>query len=377
VISERYEHDSGSLYVIDGVLLPPQNFSSTAVDANLTSFAPEYENAGILSHLGDDGGTIFAPNNEALSAIRGVITNMTANDIQRLFSYHTVDSMIVYSDELQRRDTLPALATTDGVGADIKITTIGSHIYIDAAMIIEADIPFSNGVLHIIDNVLNPDNQTAVPLDGGSQIAFAIAQDTEQVATPSSTSSSENFDPKPSNGPSTAVLAGGIVGALLGAFLVSAIAFFVWRRGRHYPQTGIPQQETSSINGGSSIDSSPAPSSGETTVTNSHPSDSGWSKAELSGEDIERQVVLPKHELWTSANVHEADTLGIGRGLVELSGDSAVSPRDSQASSTEAVFHPMSPMSPLSDNNVLSPLSPMHAKDFMSSLEPRSGFRWR
>ena len=60
------------------------------------------------------------------------------------------------------------------MGQSLTVTSEDSKVFINSAQVIATDIIVSNGVMHVIDNVLNPSNATVVenPTAATQPIAF-------------------------------------------------------------------------------------------------------------------------------------------------------------------------------------------------------------
>jgi uncharacterized surface protein with fasciclin (FAS1) repeats len=148
----------GVVQIIDSLLIPPTNVAQTAEDFNLTSFEGAlYAGNKLLSISTTKDVTIFAPNNEAFQVLGPAISSMTSDEIAAVMDYHTVDQ-IVYSTGLTNGTKL-----LSAQGENITILHAGNIVYINSAELLQADILIANGVLHVIDNVLNPQGPGAKP----------------------------------------------------------------------------------------------------------------------------------------------------------------------------------------------------------------------
>lgn len=108
--------------------------------------------------------TIFVPNNIAFETVRGSITTMSAMQLQNLLSYHVVPSFSsmtgpFYSDNFTNGTSLPTLYGNKS----LTVSFIDNAYFINSARIITSDLLISNGVMHVIDNVLSPNATAAAP----------------------------------------------------------------------------------------------------------------------------------------------------------------------------------------------------------------------
>jgi hypothetical protein len=139
------------------VLTVPYNVSVTALAADLSAFAGAALATDLLTVLDEASDiTIFAPSNEAFQAIGSAAGNLSTGTLAGILEYHVIKGSIAYSSSLGN-GSVKTLA-----GTDLNITVEDSAVFINAARVITADILIANGVMHVIDSVLNP-NGTAQP----------------------------------------------------------------------------------------------------------------------------------------------------------------------------------------------------------------------
>ena len=100
--------------------------------------------------------TIFAPDNEAFAKLQGG-TVMSAledsNKLKTILTYHVVPQKLVASNLRKEK------SVTTMQGGTLKIEEhrwLRSGIKVNGAVVKEADIEGTNGVIHIIDTVLIP-----------------------------------------------------------------------------------------------------------------------------------------------------------------------------------------------------------------------------
>ncbi|MEM6643705.1 MAG: fasciclin domain-containing protein [Bacteroidota bacterium] len=108
--------------------------------------------------------TVFAPNNAAFAALLSATGQTSLDDvpepvIRRLLEYHVVSGAAVFSSALMDGQTVdPILADAN----DVINVGVGTSVTVDNATVILADVPASNGVVHVIDGVLVPDLETSI-----------------------------------------------------------------------------------------------------------------------------------------------------------------------------------------------------------------------
>ncbi|KAI6709461.1 hypothetical protein JHW43_008001 [Diplocarpon mali] len=147
----------GTVHVIDTVLSLPGMPSGAAVASNLTALAGALTKANLVSAVnGLKDVTIFAPSNAAFQRIGSAAGSLTGDTLTKVLEYHVVNGTVGYAGRLMNM-SLPTLE-----GAQVKVE-VGNKVFVNSAEVIVTDVIVANGVLHVIDNVLNPANTTATP----------------------------------------------------------------------------------------------------------------------------------------------------------------------------------------------------------------------
>lgn len=144
--------------VIDTLLIPPTNLTETANAFNLTAFEGAMYAAGLIDTvLTTPNVTIFVAANEGFQALGPALTGMTSQELAKVLKY-TIVPQVVYSTGLTNNTKFPSLD-----GENITIMHNGNNLYVNSAQLITPDILIANGVIHVIDNVLNPQGPNAQP----------------------------------------------------------------------------------------------------------------------------------------------------------------------------------------------------------------------
>ena len=101
--------------------------------------------------------TVFAPTDEAFAKLpAGTLNDLLKPEnkqkLQRILSYHVVPGRVSSTDVVKLR-------TAKAVSGDtIDITTNDGTVRVDSARVVKTDIAASNGVIHVIDTVIIPDD---------------------------------------------------------------------------------------------------------------------------------------------------------------------------------------------------------------------------
>ncbi|KAL5120698.1 hypothetical protein ACEQ8H_001447 [Pleosporales sp. CAS-2024a] len=226
----------GVIHVIDSFLTIPETASNTAIAAGLSSLAGALQTTN-LSHTVDTTKdvTIFAPNNAAFQAIGSGLANVTAQQISSILTYHVVAGTVGYSSTLKNGTSLK---TVNGV--NLTITVADGKVFVNGARVVVPDVLVANGVVHVIDAVLNPANTSiANPADTAGSPAFSGATPASQapftsgVPTPSRALGGGAGATSPAAHSSGPAVAGSAAKAMqtgsvgLGALLGAAAVYFL------------------------------------------------------------------------------------------------------------------------------------------------------
>lgn len=133
---------------------PPVSVAETiARTPSLSTLNELVLKAGLADTLKGAGPfTVFAPSNEAFKAVPAKTLDDLASDPARLkavLSYHVLPGRLLAADV----KTGPAKTVN---GANMGLAKAGEFVTVEDAMVQTADIPATNGVVHIVDRVLMP-----------------------------------------------------------------------------------------------------------------------------------------------------------------------------------------------------------------------------
>lgn len=161
--------DNGVVHVIDMVLVPqePVEFSVWDVivgsEDHITLEAAILA-AGLDTDLDFPGTyTVFAPTDDAFAALpAGTVDALLADPnglLTEILLYHVVGS-VALSSSLEDGQEIVSLN-----GASVTVTINADGVFINDAEVIIADIETDNGVVHVIDAVLIPQEETNTVVD--------------------------------------------------------------------------------------------------------------------------------------------------------------------------------------------------------------------
>jgi uncharacterized surface protein with fasciclin (FAS1) repeats len=101
--------------------------------------------------------TVFAPTDEAFARLPAATLNdllkpENKKQLQRILTYHVVPGRVTASEVVK-------LSTATAVSGDtLDIKSQGNTVMVDDARVVKTDVNASNGVIHVIDAVILPDD---------------------------------------------------------------------------------------------------------------------------------------------------------------------------------------------------------------------------
>jgi len=136
---------------------PSKDIVDTAVAAgSFNTLAKALQAAGLVDTLKGKGPfTVFAPTDEAFAKLpAGTLEDLLKPEnkakLTQILTYHVVPGK-VGSAQVVKMTSAKAVS-----GDTITIKTSGKTVMVNNATVVKADIPASNGVIHVIDTVILP-----------------------------------------------------------------------------------------------------------------------------------------------------------------------------------------------------------------------------
>lgn len=140
-----------------GVQAANEDIVDTAVAAgDFKTLAAALDAAGLVETLKGPGPfTVFAPTDQAFAKLpAGTVENLlkpeNKDQLVAILTYHVVPGEVMAADVVK----LDEAKTVNG--KMLKVHTDGGTVMINDATVTAADIPASNGVIHVIDRVVLP-----------------------------------------------------------------------------------------------------------------------------------------------------------------------------------------------------------------------------
>lgn len=157
VVEADIEATNGIIHAIDRIVFPDNYLDVTGIVAKryeLEELEEAIEDADLVETLQEDTGdgyTVFAPANDAIEAAD--LPN-DREDLENILTYHVIPSRIL-SNDLEESQTVTTVN-----GEEVTIEVDNGDITINgSAMITITDLEGTNGVVHIINEVLTPPGQ--------------------------------------------------------------------------------------------------------------------------------------------------------------------------------------------------------------------------
>ena len=121
-----------------------QKLNELVVASQLSNNLLDYENL-----------TLFAPLDDAFAALSaktyfGYLKEKNRNKLQNLINFHFVEG------EFTTENIEDSINTKSINGLDLEIKKINGILYVNGAEVVESNIEFSNGIIHLTNRVLIP-----------------------------------------------------------------------------------------------------------------------------------------------------------------------------------------------------------------------------
>ncbi|MDB2657398.1 fasciclin domain-containing protein, partial [Crocinitomicaceae bacterium] len=147
--------DNGLVHTLDAVILPNETVVDAAIDNGFTTLTAAVIAAELLPTLSDPSAqyTVFAPTDAAFDTYvmdAGITLNdlLAAPNLADVLLYHTLGSEALSTG-------LSAGNVTTLEGSDVVVNLTGG-VFINDAEVTLADVDVDNGVVHVINKVLDP-----------------------------------------------------------------------------------------------------------------------------------------------------------------------------------------------------------------------------
>jgi len=142
---------NGIVHVIDRVIRLPQKTSTIAKEAKLNILLEAVVKAGLVDTVDTTPGiTIFAPTDTAFYKAKIDPAKVPVATLQAVLANHVVPA-VAFSTDLKDGQQVKTLG-----GATLTVHIRGDHVYVENARVEFPNVITANGVVHVIDAVLQP-----------------------------------------------------------------------------------------------------------------------------------------------------------------------------------------------------------------------------
>jgi transforming growth factor-beta-induced protein len=173
VIVADQEATNGVVHLIDEVLIPASIELPKDNIVEIAQATPELSTLvavltkfpDLVTALSSEGTyTVFAPTNDAFDALLVVIGQTSVDDVpesvlRTILEYHVISTSAIMSGDLSDGQTAEAVS-----GEEISVTINESGVFISGAKVAVPDVEASNGVVHVVEDVMVP--PSIVPIVG-------------------------------------------------------------------------------------------------------------------------------------------------------------------------------------------------------------------
>ena len=136
----------------DEMWIPSVDIPTTAAATTIhTSLVAALEKANLTTALKGEGPfTVFAPSDAAFTAAGISLDDFDADTLANILTYHVVSGKVMSTD---LSNGMRATALNGGI---LAFSISEGNVSVNGAKVVLADVPVSNGVIHVIDKVMIP-----------------------------------------------------------------------------------------------------------------------------------------------------------------------------------------------------------------------------
>lgn len=150
---------NGVIHVVDAVILPLDVVGHASANSAFTELVGALGAASgdLVSVLQGDGPfTVFAPVNSAFEEISAVVATLNEDQLAKVLTYHVVGGNVRSTALSNGMEVTTVNSGTFmvNIGSSVTITDAGGN----NSTVILTDVQATNGVIHVIDKVIIPNN---------------------------------------------------------------------------------------------------------------------------------------------------------------------------------------------------------------------------
>ena len=158
VTAADVQASNGVIHIIDKVILPLDIVGHAAANENFTSLvgalgAASGDLVNVLS--GNGPFTVFAPVNSAFEEIAAVASTLSADQLSKVLTYHVISGNVMSTDLSNGMNVATVNSEMFEVGiegSEVTLTDANGNV----SNVVLVDVQATNGVIHVIDKVILP-----------------------------------------------------------------------------------------------------------------------------------------------------------------------------------------------------------------------------
>ncbi|KAF2180608.1 FAS1 domain-containing protein [Zopfia rhizophila CBS 207.26] len=184
--------DGGKFHIIDGLLDLPQTCSKTIRGASLSSLDNALNRSELWPTLDSARNvTCLGPSNAAFKAAGEPDASLNKSQLADALRFHTLP-LVAYSDFLTDGQEFQTLANNMTVRVKVEGEGNDRQIWFNNAKTIDANVLTHNGLMHVLDSVMTPLNESDVTASGTPRPSATASSTSTPSAAASSGAASVN-----------------------------------------------------------------------------------------------------------------------------------------------------------------------------------------
>lgn len=164
---------NGIIHVIDAVVVADVSIPAPAMslvdvasgNSNFSTLVSALQATGLDATLAnlDNDYTVFAPTDAAFAKLpAGTIEGLSNDELTAVLLYHVLPGQVLADGAITVAQSSTNMVDTAN-GSKVSLSFVDSTLFVNGAKVSSADVLASNGVIHVIDNVILPPAATGTP----------------------------------------------------------------------------------------------------------------------------------------------------------------------------------------------------------------------
>ena len=173
VIQADIMADNGIIHVIDKVMMPASITDHAIANEGLSSLTAAVVKAELAATLDDDANnfTVFAPTNDAfamlLSDLNATLDDLSKEALTPILLYHVVNAFVPAANVTSGYVNTLSIGQSNYLSANVDVSSEGVWLN-SGAKVVLTDVVATNGIIHVIDKVILPNNVVDIAINNSS-----------------------------------------------------------------------------------------------------------------------------------------------------------------------------------------------------------------